>query len=425
MFDPNPDFAQYTLLAVITFAITFPGSTRLTASVRRMAKTYAVNWFIVASGLILFGWASRYLYSFPPRVVWAWLLMAPAFTFCAFLLARGGVHRIIANQGSQRRVVIVGMTEVGLRLALRFANNPYLATQVDGFFDDRSPERIGDLHGQVLLDSLRGLPAYVRVNHIDTMYLALPVAPQPRILHLLDEMQDTTASIYFAPDIFVTDIIQGRLDAIDGMPVVAICESPFSGMDGVIKRLNDVVLSSVILLLASPLLAAIALGVKLSSPGPILFRQRRYGLDGKQITIYKFRSMTVEEDGAHIEQAKKNDGRVTRFGAFLRRTSLDELPQFVNVLQGRMSIVGPRPHAVAHNEMYRKLIKRYMLRHKVKPGITGWAQVNGYRGETDTVEKMQKRIEYDLEYLRTWSLGLELWIIVKTVFVIARDRNAY
>jgi putative colanic acid biosynthesis UDP-glucose lipid carrier transferase len=180
-----------------------------------------------------------------------------------------------------------------------------------------------------------------------------------------------------------------------------------------------------ILALLVPLLLVIALGVKLSSPGPVIFRQRRYGLDGKEITVYKFRSMMVCEDGGEIRQAQKGDSRMTRFGAFLRRTSLDELPQFINVLQGRMSIVGPRPHAVSHNEMYRKLIKGYMVRHKVRPGITGWAQVNGLRGETETLDKMQARIEHDLEYLRNWSLRLDLYIIFKTAFVVARDQHAY
>src|SRR6185312_15141705 len=187
------------------------------------------------------------------------------------------------------------------------------------------------------------------------------------------------------------------------------------GLNGALKRGSDIVLGSLILVLIAPLLAAIALGVKLSSPGPVLFRQRRYGLDGREIVVYKFRSMTVAEDGAVVRQATRNDARVTPFGAFMRRTSLDELPQFFNVLQGRMSIVGPRPHAVAHNEEYRRLIKAYMVRHKVKPGITGWAQVNGHRGETDTIEKMQARVEYDLEYLRNWSLGLDLQIIVRTI----------
>jgi len=170
---------------------------------------------------------------------------------------------------------------------------------------------------------------------------------------------------------------------------------------------------------------AVAIAIKFTSPGPIIFKQRRYGLDGRQIMVYKFRSMTVCEDGDNVRQAQKSDQRITPLGAFLRKTSLDELPQFVNVLQGRMSIVGPRPHAIAHNEMYRKLIKGYMVRHKVKPGITGWAQVNGSRGETETVEKMQTRIDYDLEYLRNWSMALDLWIIIKTVLVFRGEKNAY
>jgi putative colanic acid biosysnthesis UDP-glucose lipid carrier transferase len=185
------------------------------------------------------------------------------------------------------------------------------------------------------------------------------------------------------------------------------------------------VLASVILLLLSPFMLLIALAVKLGSPGPVIFQQRRYGLDGQEILIYKFRSMTVTEDGSQIEQARKNDARVTRLGAFLRKTSMDELPQFINVLQGRMSIVGPRPHAVAHNELYRPLIKSYMVRHKVKPGITGWAQVNGYRGETDSLEKMEARIRCDLDYLRNWSLRLDLYIIWKTIRLVFKDASAY
>ena len=250
------------------------------------------------------------------------------------------------------------------------------------------------------------------------IYIALPMASQPRILRLLEDLRDTTASIYFVPDIFVSDLIQARVDSIGGLPVVAVCETPFYGFNGAVKRASDVVLASLILVLIAPLLLAIAIGVKLSSPGPILFKQRRYGLDGAQD-----RGLQVPLDDRgrgrrRGRQATRNDSRITRFGAFLRRTSLDELPQFINVLQGRMSIVGPRPHAVAHNEIYRKLIRGYMIRHKVKPGITGLAQVNGLRGETDTVEKMKARVEYDLDYLRNWSLLLDLQIILKTVVVV-------
>jgi putative colanic acid biosysnthesis UDP-glucose lipid carrier transferase len=194
-------------------------------------------------------------------------------------------------------------------------------------------------------------------------------------------------------------------------------------LSGLLKRSSDVLLSLLILMLISPLLLIISVAVKVTSPGPVIFRQRRYGLDGREIIVYKFRSMTVSEDGSSIRQAQKNDDRITPLGRFLRRTSLDEFPQFLNVLQGRMSIVGPRPHAVAHNEMYRKLIRGYMLRHKVKPGITGWAQVNGCRGETETLDKMAERINYDLDYLRNWSLRLDLYIIARTVWVVSMERE--
>jgi putative colanic acid biosynthesis UDP-glucose lipid carrier transferase len=238
-------------------------------------------------------------------------------------------------------------------------------------------------------------------------------------------LRDTTTSIYFVPDQFVTELIQCRMSSVVDIPVVAVCETPFVGLNGLLKRLSDIIISFAALLLLAPVLLTIALLVRLGSPGPAIFRQRRYGLDGEEINVYKFRSMRVEENGAQIKQAKRNDSRVTRLGAILRRTSLDELPQLVNVLQGRMSLVGPRPHAVAHNELYRKLIKGYMVRHKVRPGITGWAQVNGLRGETDTVEKMAARIRYDLDYLRNWSLRLDIHILFKTLVLVANDKQAY
>lgn len=192
-----------------------------------------------------------------------------------------------------------------------------------------------------------------------------------------------------------------------------------------LKRVEDVVLGALFLAISAPAMLACALGVKLTSRGPVLFRQRRYGLGGKEFHVLKFRSMTVAEDGATVTQAKKGDARVTRLGAFMRRTSLDELPQFINVLMGDMSIVGPRPHAIAHNEHYRKLIDQYMLRHKVKPGITGWAQVNGWRGETDTLDKMLARVEHDLYYIQHWSVLFDIEIVLRTVFGSAVRRNAY
>lgn len=417
--------ARYVVLSLVVFSLSFPGNSRLNLMPRRVLRQTVVNWILISSILLFFGYASGYATSFPSDVIVCWLIAAPITQLTAHFIARHYLKRAAAVAENQKRVVVVGCNDIGARLAEQFDDSPFLGVRCLGFFDDRSRERLTQLQEHALLGRLKDLASYVKANGVDQIYLALPMASQPRILKLLDDLKDTTASIFFAPDIFLTDLIQGRLDYVAGVPVVAVCDTPFSGINGLIKRVSDLVLASLILLLISPLLAVIAIGVKLSSPGPILFRQRRYGLDGKEILVYKFRSMTVMEDGDKVTQATRNDQRITRFGGFMRRTSLDELPQFINVLQGRMSIVGPRPHAVSHNETYRKLIKGYMVRHKVKPGITGWAQVNGYRGETETVDKMEKRIEFDLEYLRNWSLGLDLWIIVKTVMVVARDRNAY
>jgi putative colanic acid biosynthesis UDP-glucose lipid carrier transferase len=319
----------------------------------------------------------------------------------------------------------VGANDVGAKFARTVERYPNLFLSVRGFFDDRTEDRRpGELRHPVL-GKMDDVAAYVRENNIKMIFISQPISAQPRIRKLLDDLQDTTASVYFLPDIYVFDLMQARFDNVGGMPVVAICETPFMGFNSWLKRASDIVLATAILLMLTPVMLVISLAVWASSPGPIIFRQRRYGLYGEQIIVYKFRSMKVTEDGAKVVQAKVNDSRLTRIGAFLRRTSLDELPQFINVLQGSMSIVGPRPHAVAHNEQYRKLIKGYMLRHKAKPGITGWAQVNGLRGETETLDKMEARIRYDLDYLRNWSLWLDLWIILRTVKVVLARQNAH
>ncbi|MBU1215233.1 MAG: undecaprenyl-phosphate glucose phosphotransferase, partial [Gammaproteobacteria bacterium] len=269
------------------------------------------------------------------------------------------------------------------------------------------------------------LMSKVRERKIDNIYIAYPMQEEVRIRNLLERLADSTVSVSVVPDYFVTDLLHSRWMSLGDIPLVSVFESPIFGASVIVKRMEDIVLGSLILLLISPLLVLIGLAVKISSAGPAIFKQRRYGLNGLVIEVWKFRSMHVLEDGGHVPQAQKNDPRVTPLGAFLRRTSLDELPQFINVLQGQMSIVGPRPHAVAHNEQYRKLIHGYMLRHKVKPGITGWAQVNGWRGETDTTEKMERRVQYDLEYINNWSLWFDLKIIWMTIFGGMRGKNAY
>ncbi len=415
------------ILALLVFAMTFPGSLAREAvgSAGELALDIATGWAAIVVLLLFLGWASRTLEVFDPRVILAWALATPAALFAAHRLLPVVWPRLLAAEGLQKTAVVAGANDLGRRLAAKLREDPMLGQRFAGYFDDRDAGRIPAVAPRENLGSLAELADYARSHPVDVIYIALPMASQPRILKLLEDLRDTTASIYFVPDIFVSDLIQARVDSIGGLPVVAVCESPFNGINGVVKRASDFVFSILILLLISPLMLAIALGVKLSSPGPVLFKQRRYGLDGKRIVVYKFRTMTVAEDGDLVRQATRNDSRVTRFGAFLRRTSLDELPQFINVLQGRMSVVGPRPHAVAHNEMYRKLIRGYMIRHKVKPGITGFAQVNGWRGETQTVDKMKARIEYDLQYLRNWSLLLDLQIILKTVVVVLQKDNAY
>ncbi|HEX3098051.1 MAG TPA: undecaprenyl-phosphate glucose phosphotransferase [Usitatibacter sp.] len=410
----------YVILALLVFSLTFPGRAPHGTSVGAIAREVLAGWVLVVGLLLMLGWATRTIGSFDPRVMAAWIALTPVALFAVHVATPLVLPRLLATEGFQRVAVIAGAGSLGRKLAERIAATPFAGIRVAGYFDDRGTGRLGSLDAAPVLGSLEQLPEYAKKHRVDLIYVTLPMASQPRIMKLLDGLHDTTASVYFTPDIFIFDLIQGRMDSIGGMPVLAVCETPFSGMNGVVKRASDIVLATLILLLISPLLAAIAIGVKMTSPGPALFRQRRYGLDGREIVVYKFRSMTVAEDGAVVRQATRNDSRVTPFGAFMRRTSLDELPQFINVLQGRMSIVGPRPHAVAHNEMYRKLIKSYMIRHKVRPGITGWAQVNGLRGETETVEKMKARIEYDLDYLRNWSLRLDLAIIWKTIFVVFR-----
>ncbi len=387
-----------------------------------------LQWFWVISLLLLIGFAFKVTDYFSRQALITWILITPVVLVMTHWLIRALLYRYPFVEKEMSRVVIVGLSDLSRKLAYQFKQNPLLGLSNMGFFDDRWTERsFEDRKNQpeALLGNIASVAKFVKLNKVQHIYITLPMTSQPRILALLDDLRDTTASVYFVPDLFLFDLIQAKVSTIKDILIVAVCESPFVGINGIIKRTMDVAFSLLILLLIAPLMLLIAIGVKLSSRGPVLFKQRRYGLDGQEIVVYKFRSMTVMEDDEQVKQATRNDLRTTRFGDFLRKTSMDELPQFINVLQGRMSVVGPRPHAVSHNEMYRSLIKGYMIRHKVKPGITGWAQVNGLRGETETIEKMKARVDYDLDYLRNWSLFLDLSIILKTMGVLINDDNAY
>ena len=413
------------LLAVLLFRANAAWEPFARRNAWATTASISITWVVLFGVLLMIGYATKSSELFSRRILLTWFVVTPPAIVLGKFLAYRLLLPLARSSERGRRVVIAGANELGKTLATRITGDPGMDMQLVGFFDDRSLDRLGDLPDGRLLGGLTGLPDYVRHNQVDVIFIALPIRNVQRVSELIDELFDTTVSIYFVPDIFVFDLIQSRATDIGGMPAIALCETPFYGPSGAVKRISDIILGSTILLLISPLLVIIALAIKLTSPGRVIFRQRRYGLDGEEITVYKFRSMRVTEDGAEIRQATQDDPRITPIGRILRRYSLDELPQLFNVLQGRMSIVGPRPHAVAHNEEYRGLIKGYMLRHKVRPGITGLAQISGYRGETKDLEDMRKRVEYDLDYLRHWSLGLDLSIIFRTIAVVFGDDNAY
>jgi putative colanic acid biosynthesis UDP-glucose lipid carrier transferase len=412
-------------LSILLLVLMFPGTNRFGKPVLGVGIDIALSWVSELFVLLLLGYASRALNQFPARMLIAWAIATPL-TQWAVVIAGDLILRLRARAVKSRRpAVIVGAHHMGVRTAHMLRERRDFGHDLLGFFDDRALDRLGLGEGYPYLGRLEALPKFIEEHGVKDVFLTLPLTSQPRIINLMEVLQNTTASLHFVPDVFGVSIIQGRLNDMGGIPVLGLHITPFEGINGLIKRISDIILSSIILLLILPVLALVAVGVKLSSPGPVIFRQRRTGLDGEIIEVYKFRSMVTQDNGPHVQQATRKDPRITPFGAFIRKTSLDELPQFINVLQGRMSIVGPRPHAVAHNEQYRSLVKAYMARHKVKPGITGWAQVNGLRGETDTLDKMAGRVEYDLEYLRNWSVGLDLLIIFKTAALMFHDKKAY
>jgi putative colanic acid biosynthesis UDP-glucose lipid carrier transferase len=412
-------------LAILLLVLMFPGVNRFGRTGVGVGIDIILSWLWVLSVLALLGYATNTLQSFDSDMLVAWGIATPLVQWALVAIGTAIQRHLASLPEARRPAVIIGAGRMGMRVAQMLRLRQSFGHDLLGLFDDRSADRVNLPEDVVLLGSLKNLPEFIETHGVKDVFITLPLTSQPRIQSLLESLQNTTSSIHFVPDIFGVSVIQGRLEDMGGVPVVGLMVAPFTGINGFIKRVSDIVLSTLILLLISPILLVLSICVKASSPGPVIFRQRRTGLDGEIIEVYKFRSMRTTDNGAVVKQATRDDPRITPFGAFIRKTSLDELPQFVNVLQGRMSIVGPRPHAVAHNEQYRKLVKAYMARHKVKPGITGWAQVNGLRGETDTIDKMAARIEYDLEYLRNWTLGLDLLIIARTVKLVFLDRSAY
>lgn len=432
------------LLAVIVFLIL----SKITGLARTSDRGNAdyeitaimITWLMTVMSLAVIGFATRYGQVFARSVMFSWAILAPMTVALSRMLVRIVQQSAVRRGYGARRLAIAGLNVLGRQTADNIASEPALGFNLVGFFDDRVDDRptvsVSDQKDRVDTDddspdqetlsgNLAELVDQCRSGQIDTVMVTLPMRAEDRIRYLLDQLSDSTVSVYIVPDFFVFELLHSRWTNMGGLPAVSVFENPLFGVDGAFKRITDVFLAIAGLVVAAMPMTLIAIGIKLTSKGPVFFRQKRYGLDGKEILVWKFRSMRTCDNGSVVKQATKGDPRITALGGILRKTSLDELPQLFNVIEGTMSLVGPRPHASAHNEQYRGLIRGYMLRHKVKPGITGLAQVNGCRGETETIEKMEQRIKWDHQYIRRWSLWLDLKILLKTLTVVWKQDTAY
>lgn len=389
-------------------------------------RSVMLAWAAVLSSIIILLFLLKYSEAFSRIWLAYWFIFGVVLILLIRLFAYWSLRLMRSKGFNYKSVVIIGAGDLGKEVLQRVSQSAWTGFKVVAIFDDNQELLGRNISGVPVNTEVDNIVNYVSDNTIDEVWLALPLNAEDRMKTLVDQLSSTSVNIRLIPDIFGLSILNHGFTEIAGMPVVDLCTSPMRGFNRTLKSIEDKVLAFVILIMISPVLLVIAISVKLTSKGTVLFKQKRHGWDGRIITVYKFRSMKVHEEfNGSVTQAIKMDPRITRLGAFLRRTSLDELPQFYNVLQGRMSIVGPRPHAVAHNEHYKEVVDQYMLRHKVKPGITGWAQINGWRGETDTLEKMQKRIDFDLYYIENWSLWFDLKIIFLTIFKGFVDKNAY
>lgn len=383
-----------------------------------------LSWALIIGLLLFIAYVAKASAAISRVVFIAWTLLTPVGLLLLNLTLRSFARWFAPYMLARRRAVIVFANESAQVLADSLSRSEQYSLL--GYFDDRSDLRLGRFAAMAShLGRLADAKSYVMEHAIDVVFVMISNHGIARSMSLMDELGDTTASLYLVPDIALYDLVNAEPSEVEGVQVLRVAESPMYGVDGLYKLVFDFVVSAVALLLLSPALLLIAIAVKLDSPGPVLYKQLRYGLNGQAFRVFKFRTMLISDAEDKIVQASQNDARVTKLGRFLRRTSIDELPQLWNILRGDMSLVGPRPHAVKHNEQYRREVRHYMLRHKVKPGLTGWAQVNGLRGETAQLDRMEQRVRYDLEYIRRWSPMFDIRIILRTLAIIWRDRNAY
>ena len=380
-------------------------------------------WLITCALVLLWGFVVGETDKFARSVIGLWFALTPVVLIAWHLMIRVAVASIRANSASD--VVVFGAGEVGEKFAREVRQSPWLGYKIAGFFDDKLSQ--GEtVAGMPILGSIADGIELAKTSQWRKAYIALPLKAQDKIEEIIDQLADSAVDIELIPDIFGFELINAKISQVGSLPVIALQASPISGYNAALKRLMDIVVSATILAITSPLLLTIALAIKIENPSlPIIFKQRRCGLNGKEVIVWKFRTMTVLEDGKSVKQATKQDSRITKLGRFLRKSSIDEFPQFFNALGGSLSVVGPRPHPIALNDDFRSQLPTYMRRHLVKPGITGWAQVNGWRGETDTEDKIVKRTQFDLYYIQSWTIFFDVKILFLTIFKGFTNNNAY
>ncbi|QGP52738.1 UDP-glucose:undecaprenyl-phosphate glucose-1-phosphate transferase [Piscirickettsia salmonis] len=429
-YDTNMDSIEAILLGVILAAIVFP-LCRVYAPLRGQTigtvfRRILCAWGLVICYLVLIAFFTHRTEIYTRGFLLSWAMIGVVFLLAYRLLLITLLGYLRSHEHNLRRVVVIGAGSLGERIVCNLEQHLWTGYRVVGFLDDNEQKIGQSIRGHRVYKMPRNLEQWLADNAADEVWLTLPLYADQRIKELLYEMRHNALTVRLVPDIFCFSLLNHSPQNIAGLPTLNLKTSPIQGINRLLKAIEDRVFAIGILILVSPLMLGIAILVKLGSKGPVFFKQKRYGCDGREIEIYKFRSMIVHQElNGKVTQASRNDDRITPIGSFLRRMSLDELPQFINVLKGDMSIVGPRPHAIAHNEEYKDLVDQYMQRHLVKPGITGWAQVSGFRGETDTVDKMEKRVQCDLYYIRNWSLWFDIKIIFKTILNGFIHKNAY
>lgn len=373
------------------------------------------SWTLVVSLVIVAIFVTKIGDDFSRLVIVGWALLSFALQIAGYQLSYKVSQRVRHRHGQPIRAVVLGSRWLAEHLVESITQNVWMPDRIIGIVDD-DPAGLQKwkFTPSPCLGSFNELHQVIERNRINRIYIALPISCSSIIEWACKELSEVPVDVVWVPDIFALRLLNHSVREINGLPLISLSESPLmSQSQALAKNLMDKTLASLMLLVLSPLMLLVAYLVRRSSPGPIFFRQKRHGWDGRIIEVWKFRSMVMHEDN-QVRQATRDDKRITPIGRFIRRTSIDELPQLFNVLQGTMSLVGPRPHAIEHNDLYTKKIRSYMMRHRIKPGLTGWAQINGLRGETETLEKMLRRVELDMEYINKWSIWLDVKIFVKT-----------